>query len=197
MSLSFEKKPLLFGLSGGALISSAIISMNTLPSKGTQKIVGIPLFVSGWILVILSFMKNTTRNEKFKPVLISSSVIVMLAAMMARMMMESNYSGSGMKLTMAVFMISWMVIGLMIGMKEHSVGNVHKDDDGQLDLESVNEDVHDKTIHLIGIAPPMLVLISMMLVNGVERPKNIASGPGMPMFLSSWVILSLVNSFQV
>lgn len=190
MSLSFEKNPLLLGLSGGALVSSAIVSMNTLPGKSTQKLIGMPLFVSGWILVILSFMRNTTRNEKFKPLLVSSSVVVMMAAMVARMMMESNYSGSGMKVTMGVFMLSWIVIGLMIGMKEHSVDDVHKDADG-------HEDVHDKTIHLIGLAPPVLVLMSMMLVNGIERPNNMASGPGMPMFLSSWVILSLVNSVKV
>ena len=197
MSLSFEKNPLLLGLSGGALISSAIVSMNTLPGKSTQKLIGMPLFVSGWILIILSFIRNTTRNDKFKPFLVSSSIVVMMAAMVARMMMESNYSGSGMKVTMGVFMLSWIVIGLMIGMKEHPVDNVHKDADGQFNLEITHEDVHDKTIHLIGLAPPVLVLMSMMLVNGIERPNNMASGPGMPMFLSSWVILSLVNSVKV
>lgn len=197
MSLSFEKNPLLLGLSGGALISSAIVSMNTIPEKSTQKLVGIPLFVSGWILIILSFIRNTTRNKKFKPFLISSSLVVMMSAMMARMMMESNYSGPGMKVTMGVFMLSWLVIGSMIGMKENSVNNTHKDDDGQLDLETMHEDVHDKTIHLVGLAPPILVMMSMMIVNGLERPNNIASGPGMPMFLSSWVILSLVNSVKV
>ena len=194
MSLTFEKKPLLLGLSGGVAINAAIVAMNTLPGQNMQRMTGMPLFTIGWVMIIMSFLNNDTRARKYRWVLAGSSVGVYAAAMMARMMMESGTTGLPMKLTMMKFMTCWIVVGILIGMKKH--GEV-MDDSGNSEYTEDQEEVHDKTIHFMGLLPPALVMLSMMSINKFERPRSIASGPGMPIFMMAWVILTLVNSLKV
>lgn len=199
MSLTFEKNPLLLGLSGGVVINTAIVAMNTLPGKNIQRMTGMPLFTIGWVMVIMSFLNNDTRSRKYRWVLAGSSVGVYMAAMMARMMMESGTTGLPMKLTMMKFMMCWLTIGLLIGMKNHGGSGDSDDSDEDPDIPDVTEEeeVHDKTIHFVGLLPPALVIMSMMSINKFERPNSIASGPGMPIFMMAWVILSLVNSLKI
>ncbi len=185
MSLSFEKTPLLLSLFGGVSITSAVVGMNTLPSKPLQMLTGMPLFSIGWILMISSFVKNSTRDSKYKSLLVISSILVYMAAMMTRMMMEKNVSGLPINMTKIVFMMAWISIGVFMGMKNHGHPGDSKDE------------IHDPTIHGLAMIPPVLVFVAMMSVNSLERPKNLASGPGMPLFMLAWSVLSMVNSVQV
>ena len=182
MNLSFEKKPLLLGLAGGAFINAAIVGMNTLPTKMGQQMVGMPLFTIGWALVIMGFLNNDTRAHKYRNILAISSLGVYTMAMTARMLADAGKNGLPIKLAKGKFLLCWIAIGVLIGMKQHD--------------ETEEGEKHDPTIHALGLLPPALVVISMMSINGLERPKNIASGPGMPLFASAWVILSLVNSLN-
>lgn len=181
MSLSFEQKPLLFGLSGGAAITAAIVSMNTLPGKTMQMMSGVPLFTLGWVLVIMSFLRNNTRADKYRNILAGSSVGVYAAAMMARMLMDAGNTGTPLKVSKLMFLACWIVVGSLIGMKQDDTG----------------EEVHNTHIHALGLLPPALVVLAMTSVNNMERPRGMASGPGMPMFMMAWVTLSLVNSLNV
>ena len=179
MSLTFEKNSLLLGLSGGIAINSAIVAMNTLPGKSLPMMSGVPLFTIGWIFIIKSFLENNTRDSKYKYALAASSVGIYCMAMMARMMMDAGKSGTPFKLSTIVFMLCWLVVGALVGMKQQS------------DLSS--EEVHS----CLGLLPPILIFISMASINVVERPRSMASGPGMPMFMMAWVVLSLVNALEL
>lgn len=187
MSLSFEKKPLLLGLSGGVAINAAIVAMNTLPGKGLQMMGGVPLFTLGWVLIITSFLKNGTRASKYKNLLVGSSIGVYSMAMLARMMMDAGNSETPLTLTKMVFMVCWLVIGVLIGTKGEEVPE-----------ESV-EEPSEKPSHIraLGLLPPLLVFLSMTSINKMERPRSMASGPGLPLFMMAWVILSLVNSVKI
>ena len=186
-SLTFEKTPLLLGLSGGASISAAIVAMNNLPSKQMQMVSGMPLFTLGWVLVILGFVKNDTRPHKYRNLLAVASVGVYAAAMITRMLMDAGKTGLPMHASKLKFLACWLTIALLMGMKKVSSDSPAED----------SEEVHSPTIHGLAFLPPALVVMSMMSVNNMERPRGMASGPGMPMFLMAWVILSLVNSLQV
>ena len=172
--LVFERTPLLLGLSGGVAITSAIVAMNTLPTKMSQMMSGVPLFTLGWVLVILGFVKNNTRDPKHRRTLALGSVVVYAAAMMSRMMMDNNMKGSPMMMANLAFIAAWITVGITMGIK--------------------NSDVDVK---YSGLLTPLMVITAMMSVNKLERPTNLASGPGMPLFMLSWVVLSIINSSVV
>lgn len=187
MSLTFEKTPLLLGLTGGVSINAAIVAMNALPGKKMQMAGGVPLFTIGWSLIIASFIKNGTRASKFRSLLATASLGVYSSAMLARFLADSGNKGTPVKVSKAVFLTCWILVGIFLGMKKvHDVSDVKGEDD-----------VHDPTIHSLALLPPALVVLSMTSINILERPRSIASGPGMPIFMLAWVILSLVNSVRV
>lgn len=73
-------------------------------------------------------------------------------------------------------------------------------DSSEEEVEEVSEEESDqmsrtRVTSVAGDMSPILVFAAMMLVNGVERPGLIASGIGLPIFISSWVMLALANSF--
>lgn len=183
-TLTLEKTPLMLGLAGGASITSAIVAMNTLPGKNMQMMTGMPLFTLGWVLVITSFLKNGTRASKYRSVLAVASVGVYMAAMMSRMLMDAGRSGLPLHASKLVFLACWLVVGLLVGMKQHM----------PVEEPAGHDEVHSPLIHGLGFIPPALIVIAMMSVNNIERPRQIASGPGLFLFSYAWVILSLVNS---
>lgn len=196
MSLSFEKKPLLLGLSGGIAINTAIVAMNTFPTRKLQMLGGIPFFTLGWGLIIKGFLYNSTRARKFKAPLVASSLGVYSMAMLARLLTDFGNTGTPVKVSKMLFLAFWISIGIFLGMKRVS------DEVDELDEEDgINDgshrDVHSPLIHALGLIPPAFVVLSMSSINIVERPRGIASGPGMPIFMLAWVVLSLVNSFQI
>ena len=195
MPLTLEKTPLLLGLSGGVSISAAIVAMNTLPGKNMQMASGMPLFTLGWVLIIMGFFKNGTRAHKYRSILAVASVGVYAAAMMSRMLMDAGKTGAPMHASKMLFLVCWLVVGLLMGMKKHvddTVEPVEITEEG-----GTHNEVHSPLIHGLGFVPPALIVLSMMSVNNMERPRGMASGPGMPLFMLAWVILSLVNSVRV
>ena len=185
MSLTFEKNPLLLGLTGGSLIVSGVSAMNTMPTKNLQKLAGVPLFSAGWILIIMGFINNDTRLAKYKYLLAGSSVGVYGTAVAARMMTDAGFKGTPVTIAKMIFLASWISIGILTGMKKH-----------ESDEDTTEEEVHDNTTHVLGLLPPMMVVASMGIINKIERPRNIAGGLGTPLFTAAWVILTLVNSFK-
>lgn len=157
MSLTFEKNSLLLGLSGGIAINSAIVAMNTLPGKSLPMMSGVPLFTIGWILIIKSFLENNTRDSKYKYALAASSVGIYCMAMMARMMMDAGKSGTPFKLSTIVFMLCWLVVGVLVGMKQQS------------DLSS--EEVHS----CLGLLPPD----SHLYFHGINQRRGASSFHGL------------------
>jgi len=214
-TVAFETFPMIAGLSGGAFITSAISFLNNSKSTMANKIIGMIMFSMGWAQIIASFDKNDTREDKYKMYLIISSVVAWASAMSLRMMMDSNVSKVPMMIFGLMFMSSWFVIGHTIARKtsftdeiedvEEEEVNVSFTTDAEIieDVETTKEvelESDDMTmtrtiLSVSGIMTPIMIFLAMMLVNKVERPGNIASGIGLPIFTSAWVVLSLTNSF--
>ena len=213
-TITFETFPMIAGLSGGAFITSAIAFLNISESTMANKIIGMVMFSMGWVQVIASFDKNETREDKYKKQLILSSVVVWASAMMLRVMMDSGMSKVPMMMLGLVFMASWFVIGYSVSRKTGFIdGQLEEDVEvvEEVSNEIVEEDEVEKetevetesdqmtktrvTLAAAGIMSPIVVFLAMMLVNKIERPGKIASGIGLPMFTSAWVLLSLTNSF--
>ena len=166
--LSFDKDSLMNGFLGGALITSAVIGMNT----GVPRPISMAAFTAGWFFIVKSFKSQTNRDSYTNDVMTKASIIVWLSAMSLRMMMDSGVSGVPMMMGGLLFMGGWLAIG----------GNVNS----RTNAESLGR--------LSGLGVPMLVFASMASINGFERPKAIASGPGVFLFSTAWVVLSLLNS---
>lgn len=188
MNSSFETKNLLLGIAGGYTITSAISVMNTLPKGMTSRWIGMTLFTAGWIQIMMAFYNNETRDEKHKAHLVGASVLVWSSAMALRMLMENNVSGFPMVMFGSIFMFMWLLIGKMTGNKK-IIENEKKEDS----VDGVK--IVTETTSSLGLAAPILVFGSMFLVNKIERPRQMASGIGLPLFSLAWVVLALVNSY--
>lgn len=166
--LSFDKDSLMHGFLGGALITSAVIGMNT----GVARPISMAAFTAGWFFIIKSFKGQTNRDLYTNDIMSKAAIIVWLSAMSLRMMMDSGVSGVPMMMGGLLFMGGWLTIGGNVNSRTNSVSL-------------------DK---LYGFGVPLLVFASMASINGFERPKAIASGPGVFLFSTAWVVLSLMNS---
>ena len=178
-----EMKNLIMGLTGGLTITSAISTMNVLPNNTTATMVGASLFAAGWAQIITTFRNNETRNNEHKNHLTVLSIVTMMSAMTVRMLVDSKKSMKTVVPVGIIFMASWLLIGRMIGQKKIE-GT--KNEEGNYEESSSN----------IGLIAPILVFVSMFIVNRIERPKSIASGIGLPLFVSAWTALSIVNSVK-
>jgi len=202
-TISIESFPMIAGLSGGAFITSAISFMNNSNPTMVNKIIGMVMFSMGWALIISSFDKNDTREDKYKNQLIISSVLVWASAMILRMMMDKGVSKAPMMIFGLLFMSSWFVIGYSVSKKigfvdeEPEEQPVEEETDEEVEVETESDEMaNTRTIlSATGIISPIMVFVGMMLVNKIERPGNIASGIGLPLFTSAWVVLALTNSF--
>jgi len=166
--LNFDKNSLKYGSMGGALITSAVISMNV----GVNRPVSIAMFTAGWILIIKSFNNKKDRDPQTNNIMSFSAVTVWASAIMLRMMLDAGVKGLPMVAGGVVFMGAWLTIGEKVN--------------SRMTPESLNK--------LYGFIVPVLVFASMASINMFERPNGIASGPGVFMFSSAWYALSLMNS---
>lgn len=57
-------------------------------------------------------------------------------------------------------------------------------------------EIHDSIMHGFGFTAPALVVLGMSLFTNLERPNVLAAGPGMPVFVAVWVVLSRVNAVK-
>lgn len=218
-TISFEALPMLSGLSGGAFITSAVSFMNTSQATMANKIIGMVLFTMGWIQIIASFDRNETRDDKYKNQLILSSIVVWLSAITLRMMMDKGVSQGPMMMFGILFMAAWLVIGYSVGQKSDELENEAEaesdvdeaEDEEEEEVEEEDSEISqilkmptmtqmsrkDVILSVAGFSTPFLVFAAMMLVNGFERPRQIPSGIGLPLFLTAWVVLAMTNSIVV
>ena len=168
MSVSFNKNSLMFGLLGGTLITSAVVAMN----NGVSKPISMALFTAGWLFIAKSFKSQVNRDSYKTNMMTVAAIIVWVSAMSLRMMMDGGVKGLPMMMGGVLFMTGWIVIGAQLTSRVST---------------SVNP--------IYGFSVPLLVFSSMASINGFERPNSVASGPGIFMFSTAWVVLSLLNSF--
>jgi len=107
-------------------------------------------------------------NKPNKLMFILPSVGIVIAVMMMKTYMVKKQTPPVM--FPLIFALSWIILGLNVG--NHLSGNQK----------------------YIGIFASLLVLLSMMKILPYQRTNNVVDGPGMPMFVIAWVILSILNS---
>ena len=168
--ISFDKSSLMSGLLGGALITSAVVAMN----NGVPKPISMALFTAGWFFIVKSFRSQMSRASYKTNIMTLAAIIVWVSAMSLRMMMDGGVKGFPMMMGGVLFMAGWVVIGSQLTSRIAPV--------------SANP--------VYGLAVPLLVFSSMASINGFERPNSAASGPGIFIFSTAWVTLSLLNSFS-
>lgn len=152
-------------LISGLLGGSLITSAVIAMNVGISKPISMALFTAGWFLIAKSFKNHKMRGSGDNNTMLVASVIVWISAITLRMMMDSNVNGAPMMMFGMLFMGGWLTIG---------------------------SKVSDNTLY--GLTVPMLIFSSMASINGFERPKSIASGPGVFLFSTAWVVLTLLNS---
>ena len=168
--ISFNKSSLMSGLLGGTLVTSAVVAMN----NGIPKPISMALFTAGWLFIAKSFKSQTSRDTYKTNVMTVAAIIVWVSAMSLRMMMDGGVKGFPMMMGGILFMAGWVVIGAQLSSRISPGTGVNP---------------------VYGLSVPLLVFSSMASINGFERPNSVASGPGIFMFSTAWVILSLLNSF--
>ena len=134
------------------------------PNHPIGKPVGMGMFIMGWIYVAYILSMNKPNKLMF----ILPSVGIVIAVMMMKTYMVKKQTPPVM--FPLIFALSWIILGLNVG--NHLSGNQK----------------------YIGIFASLLVLLSMMKILPYQRTNNVVDGPGMPMFVIAWVILSILNS---
>jgi hypothetical protein len=134
------------------------------PNHPIGKPVGMGMFIMGWIYVAYILSINKPNKLMF----ILPSVGIVIAVMMMKTYMVKKQTPPVM--FPLIFALSWIILGLNVG--NHLSGNQK----------------------YIGIFASLLVLLSMMKILPYQRTNNVVDGPGMPMFVIAWVILSILNS---
>jgi hypothetical protein len=134
------------------------------PNHPIGKPVGMGMFIMGWIYVAYILSMNKPNKLMF----ILPSVGIVIAVMMMKTYMVKKQTPP--MVFPVIFALSWIILGLNVG--NHLSGNQK----------------------YIGIFASLLVLLSMMKILPYQRTNNVVDGPGMPMFVIAWVILSILNS---
>ena len=172
----FQLDSLLLGLTGGTTIASSISLLNNAPPGLKSMLISASIFAGGWAQIISSFRNNETRDEKYILPLTIASIAVFLSAKTTRLLVDNKRPMTQIFPVLMTFMVSWLVIGKIIGIKKNEEG--------------------EETTTNIGFISPLLIFAGMFIVNSIERPRKIVGGMGMPIFQMAWVTLSLVNSMK-
>ena len=147
----------------GVVMKNSLEQMGK-PNHSIGKPLGMSFFIIGWVYTAYILSKNKPN----KLVFILPSMGVLLSVMMMK-----RYMSKGSKPPMvfpAVFALSWIVLGAMVG--NHLPGNMKYS----------------------GLIASLLVLVSMMKLLPFQRENEIVDGPGMPLFVIAWVIIIFLNS---
>jgi len=143
----------------------------------TIKMIGMILFIGGWIGV--AYSAGTTRGKAKKGsklLLPIVSIMAIVAAVIVMMQAKEKYTGGGGKMPgwvmifAGLFAVGWIVLGYSVAMGK---GN---------------------TALVLGLGASGLVLGSMLGVLPWQRKNKVVDGPGMAMFALAWVALACANA---
>ena len=144
------------------------------PDDKFSKPLGILCFTLGWIAVAyaLSCKKKNKLLIILPCALILTSVLVMKRLMAQHKKKGREGEAHIPKVFPIMFAASWVVLGLLCA--NHFKG----------------------PMKLVGLVPPLLVILSMMVVLPVQRKRCVVDGFGVYLFAFAWFILTVINSMR-
>lgn len=124
------------------------------------------LFIGGWLYA--AYALSLGRQDRL-PTVMASLAIVASVTFMKTCMDQGNEPGKALP---AIFALAWIVLGYAVS--DHLGGSAK----------------------YYGLGASALVLGSMMVALPYERKQCLVDGPGMPMFVIAWGIITVLNSMR-
>lgn len=165
-----DRKLKLTGIAG-LMVYTAVILKNGGEQMGQKNsflssVVGRMLFISGWALMAYSFGKPSMKP---KALLSYGGALGIVIAVMAMKMLKSPAKKKPFGL---LFIASWIAVAIAVGM---------------------GKSMRSKQLGMFALAN---VLISMLFVLPKQRMLTIIDGPGIGMFLTTFISLTIANSIN-
>jgi hypothetical protein len=135
-----------------------------MPEHPIGKPLGVALITLGWLYT--AYILSVGRKNKMGLVLPSLAIL-------GSVMVMKQFMTKGKMPPMAfpaIFAIAWIVLGWNVG--GHLTG----------------------WMKYLGLVASALVIGSMMGLLPMQRKAGVVDGPGMPMFVLAWVIITLLNA---
>ena len=165
--MAFDKRLLGISAAGSLLISVGVMIKNGMKQAGQSstatKAIGTVFFILGWVIMALVTGASGASPTKLILSLLATVMIVVGVIL-------SNESEKLKMIGGPLFMIGWVLFGIVVGMGKSAIGKA------------------------MGFVAAALVLISMVVVLPKQREQKVIDGPGMPMFTLAWVLISAANA---
>ncbi len=159
---------------GALLVIFGVVVKNSLEQLDMKdnmagNMIGMLAFILGWAIVSYAISIDSKGNFSFN----RKTIIVFLCAagIVFSVMQMKQYMTKGQTPPMIfplIFAGSWLLLGYMTG--------------------------NTTTTRILGLLASITVLLSMMLVLPWQRKNGVIDGPGMPLFVTGWVLLAFANS---
>lgn len=195
--LRLDNLTLLLGILGSSMVYGAVVMKNSseqmgMPSDNMMAQIGKSVFAAGWLIIayVISDKKMSVSSGVSLAAALGVMVAVfnMKAIMEEKKMMEMEMAqmeeeqkeefkqlripGLPMPVFAAMFALSWLVVGAMVGMGRGVLSKV------------------------LGGSAVALVLSSMMMILPMQRAGCIVDGPGVGMFALAWVLITIGSSLE-
>jgi len=155
------------GAIGAGLIIAGVIVKNSMEQmKAGNSMVGMALFVSGWILFANAVARNTAIRPmgQYLPYLASGLIVGSVIGM--KTIKNGPNKKERMMPYLGGFVVGWLLLGYSIGCCWEIV-----------------------------VPSVLLVFLSMMYFLPKQRKHNIVDGPGLPLFMLAWLGMIAANNF--
>lgn len=175
---SLDARAFRYSLLGAVLVITGVVLKNTfeqlkIPNHILGKVVGMTSFVLGWMIIAYS-TATATRVNPIKTFLSFATA----AGIVFAVMQMKKYMADGVSppiIYPIMFAASWLLLGYTMGMGWGGSWNSHT---------------------TMGVLAGIMVLISMMGVLPWQRKKSVIDGPGLPLFVGAWVLITFANSMK-
>ena len=197
--LNLNNKNLMLAILGSSIVYGAVVMKNSseqmemAPDNIVEQI-GMGLFALGWMVVAYVISNKKMGLHSLMSILGSMGILIavmnMKAIMKEKKMMDMEMDakemnneqreefkqlripGLPMEVFMGMFVVSWILVGISVGMGRPMLSKI------------------------LGAGATGLVLSTMMVILPKQRELCVVDGPGMGLFLLAWVLLSIGSSLK-
>lgn len=160
-------------LIASGMIVSGVVTKNSVEQLGMPdhiigKPLGMGLFAGGWLY--MAYILSNQRSGNMLMYIVPCLAILGSVIMMKQYMIADETPPM---IYPIIFAASWLAIGYLVG-----------------------DHINSGAIQYSGLIASVLVLLSMMYLLRLQRDNCVVDGPGMPMFVVAFLIISLLNSYQ-
>lgn len=149
---------------GAALVIAGVSLKNTMEKKGSDSMVGLVIFVIGWLIFANAITRNAANafqaTATFLPYLAAAIIVGSVVFLKQAMKRKSPKT-----LGLIGFIGGWLLLAFSINQNKS-----------------------------LAFGSAMLVFISMLLLLPKQRAQGLVDGPGWPLFVFAWVGLIIANA---